>query len=485
MEDPDIVYQTDTGSVAFASMLRVDGRQDPAEVDGLVSRIVSLIFELNDPLKLTTICAWLVGCYFLPEIREFNGKASILDVYGSPDSAKTTTMKDILDKTLQPYGPNFNPATPAETKFSTVRNLSWSNTFVSAFDEYRTDESAGDFMRLLRTGFSGANEQRGSRDQTVRSYSLMAAVQVSGEMRADVDAAMSDRLVMVGLDKTEIERRNAAWAVREILDRDERWRVATDILQWRMRVDLPTIRTWWAEAKTVAGETIEHMKLRVSPRTRDLCTEVTFRLRAWNEWLDHRAERRMEVPRPLLADLLRLMLETMTGVELAKDQDHVVAVAGKNLVVRALEEITPHAVAGRFEDRKCYRLALRHERRMLVVHPGSLATTLAKESRSAGRQDPTNGEAALKRAAKKEYAKEGIAGWLVDPNFPYRMGSADDVGEDKGRTARMRCWLIDIEKAHEMVGLELDWPGTPATWGGDRKTGTLPSWRKGLGSSEA
>src|SRR5208337_3006504 len=167
----------------------------------------------------------------------------------------------------------------------------------------------------------------------------------------------SDRLVMVGLDKGTIETRDAAWAVHEITSgTDERWRVATDILQWRMRVDPPIVREWWSQAKHDAGESLKQMKLRVSPRTRDLCTEVTFRVRVWNEWLDHRAERRVEVPRTPISDLLRLMLETMTGVQLPADGTAVVAVGGKNLVVRALEEVTPYAISGEFEERKSYRL---------------------------------------------------------------------------------------------------------------------------------
>jgi DNA primase len=481
MENPDIVYSTETGSVTFASMLRVDGRQEPAEVDGLIARIVPLIFELNDQAKLTTMCAWLVGCYFLPEIRELNGgKASVLNVFGSPGASKTTLLKEVLNKTFQPYGPGFNPCTPAETRFATIRNLSWSNIFVSAFDEYRVDEAGADFMRLIRTGFSGGTENRGFRDQSVKGYAISGAVQILGEMRADVDAAMSERLVMVGLDKNRIDVKETPAALREIEATDERWRVATDILQWRMRVEPQVIRRWWSEARHLATETLEQMKLRVAPRTKDMCCELAFRIRTWGEWLDHRAERDMRaVPRPPLDQVLRQVLETITGVEIPAEGGNVISVTGKSLVVRALEEITPYAIRGEFEDRKCYRLTTKNGRRYLVVHPGALAVTLAKESKSRGRADPTNGEQALRRAAREEYAREGDTGWLVDPSHKYRMGSADDVGEDTGHAVMMRCWLVDIEKAAERVGLELDWPGTPATWGGERKKTVLPPWRKG------
>jgi DNA primase len=486
MENPDIVYATEVGSVSFCGMLKVDGQQQPAEVDGLVTRIMTLLFELNDHVKLTTLSAWLVGCYFLPEIREMNGgKASILDVFGTPQSAKTTTLHQVLNKTLQPFGPTFEPSTPAETKFATIRHLSWSNTFVAAFDEFRTNEAGHDFIRLLRTGYSGGQESRGFRDQSVKGYSLSGAVVVSGEMRADVDAAMSDRLVIVGFDKSTIEKRDVSGIVDELVNKtEERWRVATDILQWRMRVDLPSIRKWWAESKEHAGESLARMKLKVSPRTRDLCSEIAFRLRTWNQWLDHRAERPLAVPRPGLDAVLRLILEGATGVVIPDGGGNIVTVSAKSLVVHALEEITPYAVSQQFQERKCYRLAIRNGRKMLVLHPGSLAIALAKESKTRGRQDPTNGEAALKRAAKEEYEKEGDMGWLVDPSFPYRMGSADDVGDENGKTARLRCWLIDIDKAHERVGVELDWPGTPATWGGDRKTNPtihnspLPPWKR-------
>ena len=483
MDDPDIVYSTETGMVPFATMLRVDGRQESADADTLVSRLVPLIFELNDHVKLTTMCAWMVGCYFLPQIREMNGgKASVLNVFGSAQSAKSTTVHEVLNKTFQPYAPNFKPAVPGESKFSTIRNLSWSNTFVTAYDEYRTDEAGADFMRLVRSGFSGATENRGSRDQSVRGYDLCGAVQVSGEQRADVDAAMGDRLVMVGLDKSRIVVGETPEALREVESTVDRWRVATDILRWRMRVDEATVHRWWSEARASATEALERMRFHVAPRNRDTCCELAFRLRAWNEWLDHRAERRMAVPRPTLDQVLRQALETMSGMDLAEGSDRVISIAGKNLVVRALEEATPYARRGGFDEHKDYRLCLRANRRMLVVYPGSLAVVLSKELKTRGRADPTNGEAALRRAAKEEHDRGGDTGWLTNPSFPYRMGSTDEVGDDKG-TVRARCWLIDIDRASEMVGLELDWPGTFATWGGERKNPKLPPWSRGLGGS--
>jgi len=487
MENPDIVYTTDTGSVPFCSMIKVDGKQDPAEVDPLIERLLALIFTLNDPIKLTILCAWFVGCYFLPNIREMNGgKASILNVFGTTGSSKTTLTKGVLSKTFQPFGPRFEMATPAETRFATIRNLSWSNLFVSAFDEYRVDEAGNDFMRLLRTGFSGTSEMRGSRDQSVRGYELHGAVLLAGEQRGDMDAAMGERLVMVSLDRTTIETRKATKELHEVLETDERWRVATDILQWRMRVDPSVIRVWWSDAKRDAAEALDRMKLRVAPRTVDLCIELAFRVRSWNEWLASRAERaHTAVPRPLLDSVFRRVLETTTEMVIPEEGGNVISITAKSLVVRALEEVSPYAQKGDFAEHKCYRLCLRNFRKMLVVHPGSLAVTLSREAKTRGRPDPTNGLTALRNAAREEYAKEGDTGWLVDPSFPYRMGSTDDVGEETSHPVRVRCWLIDVEKAFERVGLELDWPGVPATWGGERKSAgkapPLPPWRRGLG----
>jgi len=484
MSAPDLVHSPECGSVPFATMLRADGAQAPAEVDELVARVLSLTFRLNDPVKLTTLCAWIIGCYFLPEIREMNGgKASILNVYGSPGSSKTTLLKEVLCKTLQPFGPGFEMATPAETCFATIRNLSWSNLFVSAFDEFRIDEASRDFMRLLRTGFSGGSEMRGSRDQSVRGWTLHGAAALLGEQRADVDAAMGERLVMVSLDKNTIETLGAERHLHEILATEDRWRVATDILQWRLRIAPNTVCEWWSSAKAEASESLDRMRLRVAPRTRDACSELAFRLRAWNEWLSHRRERQFDVPRPALDIVLRSMLEATVGGELPEGGREVSSVAAKSLIVRALEKIAPYVMSGEFKNGAGYCLCTRHGRLMLVVHPGHLAETLAKESKLRGRPDPTNGELALKRAANEEYAKEKDAGWLVDPVFRCRMDSTDEVGEQHGRKGRPRCWLIDVERADERVGLELNWPGTPRTWGGDRKTG-LPiphvtqGWRR-------
>ena len=65
-------------------------------------------------------------------------------------------------------------------------------------------------------------------------------------------------------------------------------------------------------------------------------------------------------------------------------------------------------------------------------------------------------------------------GWLVNPSFRFRMGSDDEIGGDTKGLVVARCWLIDIAKASDRVGLDLDWPGTVATWGGERKKTTAP-----------
>jgi hypothetical protein len=158
----------------------------------------------------------------------------------------------------------------------------------------------------------------------------------------------------------------------------------------------------------------------------------------------------------------------------------VVAVAVKSLVVRALEAATPYAISGAFEEKRGWRICDRKGRRMLVVHPGVLASLLSRESRLRGMVDPTNGESALRRSSREEFAKDGELGWLTDYSFPYRMGSSDVVGDEDVKQGRARCWLIDIERAQERVGLDVDWPGDVAQWGGNRRKppiGTEGAWK--------
>ena len=114
MEDPDVIYRPDSERPThpMTAVIQVDGTQDPADVDAMVKRVFEKIFLLNDAVSLTTICAWIVGCYFLPEIRKINGKACILNVYGSPGSAKTTTLHKILNRTLLPFGDKYEPNAP-------------------------------------------------------------------------------------------------------------------------------------------------------------------------------------------------------------------------------------------------------------------------------------------------------------------------------------------------------------------------------------
>ena len=483
MTIPDIVFSAEWAPHPLANMIKVDGGQDPADVDDLVKRAMELIFKLNDPVVLTTLCAWILGCYFLPQIREMNGgKASILNVFGSPGSGKSTLMQKILNVTLLPFGNTFEPATPAETKFATIRTLSWSNILCSPFDEFRTSEAGADFIRILRTGFSGGVENRGRQDMALRSFPLVGAAQLSGEQRADVDTAMGERLVMVALSRTTIEQTDATEALYEVLAIEEKWRVATDILQWRMTIEPTTIANWWADAKKSTSAAVETLKLRVAPRSFDICVEMAFRMRTLNEWLLRRMETRViNVELASIEDVLLRMLETTNERALPNGTD-VTAVAAKSLVVRALEDASVYAIQGSFEEGKGWRVCSRNDRRMLVVHPGAMASVLAREHRSRGTPDPTNGLAALRSSAREEYSREGDMGWLVNPSFRFRMGSDDEIGGDTKGLVVARCWLIDIAKASDRVGLDLDWPGTVATWGGERKKavapGTVGKWER-------
>jgi DNA primase len=470
MPSPDMFLAGEPPPIA--TKIRVDSAQDPASVDELVKRTMDLFFKLNDVTLLTTICAWVVGCYFLPSIRDLNGgKASILNVYGSPGSGKSTLMHKIVNLTFLPFDESFEPATPAAKQFSTIRSLSWSNMFCNPFDEFREKEANVDFLRLLRTGFSGGVETRGRADLTMRSFSLVGAVQVTGEQRVSVDEALGERLVMVGLNKTLLDeiKAKAKPALHELLAARNRWRVANDILQWRMRVPPESIEEWWNQARAETPSVLESVKVTVPPRTFDVCTDMVFRLRVLREWLGHRGDaRRMDLPLAADTEVVRRLVETAFETELSGDSN-VTLVSHKSNLVRALEEATVCAIQGTFEEGKGWRLCMRNARKMLVIHPGVLASVLAKEASQRKSQDTTNGVAALKHAAREEHQRGGDLGWLVDVSFPYRMGSNDEVGSDEpATTIRARCWLMDVVKASDMAGLDLDWPGKVAEWGGRR-----------------
>ena len=295
---------------------------------------------------------------------------------------------------------------------------------------------------------------------------------------------MGERLVMVNFSRTAIEKRKASDVVVEILDEPEKWRVATDILQWRMKLDPAVARQWWDEARKEARETIAEINmLSVEGRKFDRCVEMAFRLRTFREWLAWRgAERVIDVPLASLADVIRRVTELADECEIPTDGSAFVS-PNRSLVVRSLEAVTPYAVQGVFEDGKGYRLCIRNERRMLVVHPAVLCTILARETRSRGQSDPTNGLSALRQSAHEEFVRKGDMGWLVNPLFRFRMGSSDEIGVAAEKSSvRAQCWLIDITRAAEQVGLDLNWPGEAATWGGSRKAapppGTTAPWKR-------
>jgi DNA primase len=480
MANPDIIYVPEEAPPPLARTIKTDGAQDPADVDAFVKRAVELIFSLNDPVKITTICAWVLGCYFLPQIREMNGgKASILNVFGSPGSGKTTLMHKVINMTLLPFGSSYEPTRPAQTKFPTMELLSWANIFCAPFDEFRQAEAHSSFDGLLRTGFSGGSESRGRSGMTSRGFSLLGAAQVSGEQRLSIDTAMCERLIMVCLDRTTIERRDTS-CLHEVLGMDERWRVATDILQWRMKIPREAITEWWSQSAATARAAIEEAKLKgTTLRALDTCVEMAFRMRVLGEWLSWRAQQRViNVELAPLDQVLRKIFETRDELPDGGSS------ASKSLIAHALERASDYAISGAFQEGHGWRVCLKNDRRMLVVHPGVMAIVLAREEHSRGRPDPTNGLSALRQSAKEEYERGGDMGWLVNPSFPYRMGSKDDIGGHSGETVRSRCWLIDIAKAYEQAGLLLDWPGEVATWGGHKKKspppppGTIGLWKR-------
>ena len=478
MENPDVVYLSDHPLPPISGTIQVDGTQEPSDVDSLVKRSIELIFTLNDPVKITTICSWVLGCYFTPQVRELNGgKVSILNVFGSPGSGKTTLMQKAINRTLLPFSSKFEPARPAQTLLTTMEMLSWANIFCAPFDEYRTSEARAAFDGLLRTGFSGGSEARGRPGMASRLYQFVGAAQVTGEQRFSVDQAMKERLIMVSLDRTAIARRDTS-GLYELLSMTDRWRVATDILQWRLRLDQDQIAQWWEQAREGAATTIEQMDVKdVVLRALDTCIEMAFYLRILKEWFVWRgAARVIDVKLASLEQVWRMVAETRNERPLANGDSLSVG----SLVASALEKASDYAVSGAFEEKRGWRICLRGERKMLVVHPGVMAAVVAREEHVRGRPDPTNGLSALRQSAREEYERGGDLGWFVDPSFPYRMGSSDEIGGDD-TPVRSRCWLIDIVKAYEQAGLSLDWPGEIATWGGHKRKpppGTVGLWKQ-------
>jgi DNA primase len=476
MESPDIVFDVTkqnsfSQSISLEYLKLPDGQQH--DMDRLVSKTIDLIFRLNEPDRVALIFNWCLGRYFTNEIRELNGgRASHLNIFATPGSGKTTLIFRAMMPSLFGLNREFNPATPRDTQFATIRNMSWSNIFPAPFDEFRESEMNTSFPNVMRTAYSGGSQFRGRADQSLSTYELKNPAIICGEQRFDIDAAMSERLLMVGLDRTFVDNTDRS-QVSRLLGVKDRWKVASDIATWRMGVDFATVSGWWKHAQQRTADSLKRLgALDANNRLRDICIEIIFCQLVFEAWGTRRAEHRTvptNASRGITDDSL-LRTAICDILDRPVDTTMFSSTQSKSLVVIALEHAEVLALGGELKEGIGWRY---DSSGMLLIQPTVLQSEIAKDACKKRTVDPTNGLPALRRAAREEKKKNN--GWFIDNGRVSKLVDSENV-ESK---AAQRCWVIDVEKAAEAEGLSLRWPIRMPHM---HARGTANHWSDGRGS---
>lgn len=437
LEDPRIVYAPPY-HVTMSDRVDYSGVTLEADmVTKLAQHIIPQLFELNEPEVMLSLIGWFSAAAIAPAIRKRTGYFSVLWVWGTGGSGKTTIVRDVFWPLFS--GVQSDPFSCTDTLFALIHTLASTTSIPVVLDEYKHDLSVLQqqlVCRLARRNYTADIEQRGRADRQVDRYPLQAPMIVIGEQLPE-DPALRERLVVVSPLKPSLTTARRA-AMANIV----RFPLRLLAGAWARFVTTRDVDRDLAEATAMLASMIDPQS--VAPRIAHNLLVLTLGDMIHQAWC---RELGVTIPnRPQLRSHLRAILATNID-----DED---AATVRDLLDNFLEQVAIYAHLGLIKEGVHYAFV---DGKLCIYLEGCRQVYLV-ERRRAGQPDETLSTRSIRRVAKEKISSNS---YIIDRSRQVELSEGH----------RPRCFVIDPEILSQQLGF--DFPTSKnRQWGGRRRGGS-------------
>lgn len=435
IKDPRLIYAPSYHAI-MANRVDYSGATLPDDVvTKLAQHVIPHLFELNDPEVILSLIGWFSAAAVAPAIRKRTGYFSILWVWGTAGSGKTTIIRDVFWPIFS--GVQGDPFSCTDTLFALVHTLASTASIPIVLDEYKHDLAVfhqQNVQRLARRNYTADIEQRGRPDRGVDSYPLHAPMIIIGEQLPD-DPALRERLVVVSPLKSSLTP-----ARRAALANIVRFPLRLLAGAWARFVTTRDIDRDLADARAMLASMIDPNSL--APRIAHNLLVLTLGDMLHQAWC---RELGVTVPnRPALRSHLKAILAANAG-------DEEEALTMRDLFDNFIEQVAIYAQLGLVKEGVHYAMV---DGKLCVYLEGCRQAYLV-ERRRAGQPDESLSARSLRRVAKEKLSSNS---YIIDRSRQVELSEGH----------RPRCFVLDKEILLQQLGIEFP-IAKNRQWGGNRR----------------
>ena len=241
MKDPDLVFYLDGDSNLQKRLPTKKLPIDTPEVRQLAKLYFEEILTLHNTIAMATILGWWVSSLFRPDLIKILNGHPILNVFGRAGSGKTTTLTRAFWVAFTGIT-QYDVLDCGASAFVQAKDFSSSNAIAIMMDEFKPSDMNPKLVEILLRGirnlFNGGTSSRGISSLHVRSYTYATPLAIAGETRLDMDQALVERCIYVGLDGNWVATHPDA-ATRWDFFQAQPWHQIAPFLQcWSLRADV-------------------------------------------------------------------------------------------------------------------------------------------------------------------------------------------------------------------------------------------------------